>query len=284
MKKIRIPLNATEHVDAAVHGGHESGRPVVILQPATAVPERLYVPFANYLAGRGLTVISYNYRGVGRDAGRQTHRHLRMRDWANDEVNAVIRTAAELYPGSPLMAIGHSFGGHAVGLSEQSRRLTAAVLIASHAGYLGFIKPFTERLKAIFLLHVLGRISNATIGYLPGKKLGLGEDLAGGVVEEWRQWTKLPHYFFDDITLGAREKFSSISCPILCYGFTDDPWATEPAIDELVSHFTSATITPRQISPTDIGSRAIGHLGFFRERHRESLWPGVADWLIEHAQ
>lgn len=282
MQTFKVPLGHTIHLEATAYGGHQSGSPVVILQPATAVPERLYIPFATYLAERGFTVITYNYRGVGKEA--LAHRHLRMRDWADTEVNAVIIAVRNRYSGSPLLAIGHSFGGHAVGLSEQSRHLTAAVLIASNAGYLGFITPLFERLKATFFLHALGRTLGATLGYFPGKRLGLGEDLSAGVLDEWRRWTKLPHYFFDDPSLDAKARFAAIRCPILCYGFTDDPWATEPAITELVRHFRNAHVTRRQFDPAVVGSGSIGHLGFFRERHIEHLWPGVANWLLQQCE
>ena len=34
-----------------------------------------------------------------------------------------------------------------------------------------------------------------------------------------------------------------------------------------------------QRPPQDVGARAIGHFGFFRERFRASLWPQVAQFL-----
>jgi predicted alpha/beta hydrolase len=31
--------------------------------------------------------------------------------------------------------------------------------------------------------------------------------------------------------------------------------------------------------PHEVGAKAIGHFGFFRERFRDSLWREAADWL-----
>ncbi len=260
-------------------GAGAPATPVVIIQPATAVPESFYTPFAEFLAEQGFRAVTYNYRGVGREAGDSSSRLLRMRDWADVDVNAVIDEVRDRFPGAPLAAIGHSFGGHAVGLSDQSRHLKAAVLIASHAGSMRFIQPWTERMKATLLLHVLGPAVATALGYLPGKRLGIGEDLSAGVMHEWRRWTKLRHYFFDDPSLGAAERFARIECPILCYSFADDPWATEPAITELVRHFKNAQVTRRRIDSKQHGSGSIGHLGFFHRRHCDQLWPPITDWL-----
>ena len=35
----------------------------------------------------------------------------------------------------------------------------------------------------------------------------------------------------------------------------------------------------RAIRPADVGERAIGHHGFFAERHRDSLWRETLDWI-----
>ena len=107
---------------------------------------------------------------------------------------------------------------------------------------------------------------SALLGYVPGKRLGLGEDMPAGVFREWSRWTTLPHYFFDDPTLGAAERYAKQQLPILALGFDDDPWANPPAIGLLVSYLTRATVERRQIDPHAAGSGPVGHMGFFRSR------------------
>ncbi len=262
-----------------LHGDATRASPVIVIHPATAVSESVYTPFATYLAAQGFRVVTYNYRGVGADARNPASRRLRMRDWADHDVNAVIGEIRQRFPDAPLAAIGHSFGGHAIGLSEQSKALRAGVLIASPVGSLRFVRPWSERLKATMLLHGLGPLSVAAFGYAPGKRLGVSEDLCAGVLHEWRRWTSLRQYFFDDPSLGAAERFARVGYPILSYGFDDDPWATEPAIAALLRRFSGTSVTHRQIDPAQAGSGPIGHMGFFRSRHRQTLWPPVAAWL-----
>jgi predicted alpha/beta hydrolase len=238
----------------------------------------MYGAFAKFLADRGFLVVTYNYRGVGQMARDPNYRFLRMRDWMEDDAGAVIETVRRRFPDHSISAIGHSVGGHAIGIGSSSYYLNSAVVIASHAGSTRFMKSRWERSRTRFLLHAVGPALCRVFGYLPAKALGLGEDIPRGVLTEWRDWTKLPHYFFDDPSLGAAERFARYRGPLLCYGFDDDPWATPPAIDELLKHFVNAQIERRQIDPATDGRGRVGHFGFFRERNAD-LWHEIADWL-----
>ncbi|KVE70321.1 serine aminopeptidase domain-containing protein [Burkholderia vietnamiensis] len=257
-------------------------RALVLIHPATAVPERLYAGFARFLTTRGFAALTYNYRGIGASRpARLTKLQARMRDWIELDVGAAIAWARDTHRALPLLAVGHSVGGHAVGLSAGTAHLRAAVLVAAHAGSTRLIESAAERLKVRLILHVLGPLASALLGYVPGKRLGLGEDLPAGVFREWSRWTTLPHYFFDDPTLGAAERFSKQRLPILAVGFDDDPWANRRAIDLLVSYLTGAAVERRQIDPHAAGTGPVGHMGFFRSRPGAVLWPGVADWLAQ---
>ena len=33
------------------------------------------------------------------------------------------------------------------------------------------------------------------------------------------------------------------------------------------------------MTPTDTGADRIGHMGFFRPEHRDTLWRGAAEWI-----
>ncbi|KVF72705.1 alpha/beta fold hydrolase [Burkholderia vietnamiensis] len=257
-------------------------RALVLIHPATAVPERLYAGFARFLTTRGFAALTYNYRGIGSSRpARLTKLQARMRDWIELDVGAAIAWARDTHRAVPLLAVGHSVGGDAVGLSAGTAHLRAAVLVAAHAGSTRLIESAAERLKVRLILHVLGPLASALLGYVPGKRLGLGEDLPAGVFREWSRWTTLPHYFFDDPTLGAAERFSKQRLPILAVGFDDDPWANRRAIDLLVSYLTGAAVERRQIDPHAAGTGPVGHMGFFRSRPGAVLWPGVANWLAQ---
>jgi predicted alpha/beta hydrolase len=255
----------------------------VVLHPATAVTQAYYEAFAAWLAGRGFNVLTYDYRGTGRSRpGSLRGLEVTMLEWMNDDVGAVTRWAVARFPGLPLLAVGHSVGGHAIGLSPETAHLRAAVLVASHASASRTVRGFVERLRVRFVLRVLAPLLCALCGYMPGSRLGLGEDLPRGVMLQWARWTALPRYFFDDPAMDAARRMARVDLPLLVLGFDDDPWANPAAMDILVSHFVNARVERRQVGPREAKVPAIGHMGFFRRRCEAVLWTQVADWL--HAQ
>ncbi|WP_411888325.1 alpha/beta fold hydrolase [Hydrocarboniphaga effusa] len=252
----------------------------VVIHPATAVPQRLYQPFAEFLASCGYAVLTYDYRGIGSSAPASLRGFsASMRDWMELDVAAATQVLRERFPGASLLAVGHSVGGHALGISEATHQLRAALIVAAHAGYTGFIEQSVERWRVGAMMRHVGPWCCRLLGYMPGSKLGLGEDLPAGVMRQWARWTRLPNYFFDDPQLGAVQRFAQKRLPLLVLGFDDDPWATRRAISAMMRHYSHCPIEHRQIAPATVGLDAIGHMGFFRRASARKLWPMAEAWL-----
>jgi predicted alpha/beta hydrolase len=88
-----------------------------------------------------------------------------------------------------------------------------------------------------------------------------------------------PHYLFDDPTLAGLRNFANFKGSLRALTFTDDPWATRPAVELLCERLTSTTADIIPVNPAELGVSAIGHFGFFRPEHRDPLWRGSAEWL-----
>ncbi len=251
---------------------------VVLINSAAAVPRKIYRGFASYLAERGAAVVTYDYRGVG-DSRPASLRGFdaRMRDWAALDVAGAIDHVRQVWPRQPLAYVGHSFGGQALGLLPNNTEVSRALFIAAQAGYWRLFTP-PESYRVWALLRMVGVPAAKLAGYAPGR-LGIGEDLPQGVFLEWVRWVMRPRYLFDDETLDTRENYPRFRGSLLAIGIDDDPWATPPAIDLLVSGLKSARIERRQIAPREAGAERIGHFGFFRPERRDPLWREAADWL-----
>src|SRR4051812_22274492 len=93
----------------------------VLINSATAVPRKIYRGLAAYLASRGFAVVTYDYRGTGgsRPASLRGF-DVRMRDWAALDVSGAIDHMRRVWPRLPLAAVGHSFGGQALGLTPNN--------------------------------------------------------------------------------------------------------------------------------------------------------------------
>jgi predicted alpha/beta hydrolase len=261
-------------------------RHAVLINSATAVPRKIYRGFASYLARRGCAVLTYDYRGIGDSrqkapVGSDRSKSLvgfkaTMSDWAALDVTAAVAWMRQRYHALPLSFVGHSFGGQALGLLPNNNEIARALLVASQAGYWKLMTP-PENWRVFFLLNCLGVPLTRLLGYAPGWS-GIGEDLPKGVFMQWVNWVMSPRYLFDS-KLAALQNFTNFKGEMRALSFSDDPWATRPAVELLCSGFTSIQPEILNVAPADAGVTKIGHFGFFRPEHRDTLWRDAAEWL-----
>lgn len=256
-------------------------RHAVLINSATAVPRRLYRGFAGYLAKRGCAVLTYDYRGTG-DSRPATSKSLvgfkaSMSDWAGQDITAAVSWMRERYKTLPFAYVGHSFGGQALGLLPNNSKIERALLIAAQAGYWKLMAS-PERYRVYALLNFVGRPLTRMLGYMPGKA-GLGMDLPKDAFLQWSSWVMSPRYLFDDTGLEALQNFPRYQGALRALCMSDDPWATRPAVELLCSGFTSIRPEIVTVTPAEAGAARIGHMGFFRPDHRNTLWRGAAEWL-----
>jgi len=262
-------------------------RNAVLINSATAVPRKIYRGFAGYLARRGCAVLTYDYRGTGDSrqkalTGYNQQKSLvgfkaSMSDWAALDVTGAVTWMRERYKTLPLGYVGHSFGGQALGLLANNTEVSRALLIAAQAGYWKLMAS-PERFRVYALLNYVGSPLTKLLGYAPGWS-GLGQDLPKGVFEQWVRWVMSERYLFTDSNLPGLSNFANYKGAMRALCMSDDPWATRPAVELLCSGFTATAPEILSVTPVDAGVAKIGHLGFFRPEHRDTLWRGAAEWI-----
>ena len=252
----------------------------VLILPATGVPQAYYARFAAFLAGRGFTVLTFDYRGIGRSL----HSPLRslktgMRDWALLDAAAAFEFLEEQVAPARLMTLGHSFGGQALGLLPRPERIAAALTVGSQSGYWKHW-PALGRAWMWPATHIGLPIVPRLLGYFPGSRLGFGEDLPRGVTIEWASWCRHPRYHVG--ALGAEREYARFAAPLRLYAISDDAFAPARAVQALLELYPRARGEVRTLSPREVNAKRIGHFGFFREAFRDTLWREAADWLEAH--
>lgn len=247
------------------------------IQAAAGVPQQYYAKFAAYLAGRGFTVLSFDYRGIGRSrSARLRGMRARMRDWPLLDAAGAFDFLERAAPGERLMVVGHSIGGVSTALLPQAARLAAVLMVGAQSGYWRNWPPL-HRPGIWLAVHVAIPLLTRIVGYLPSSRLGFGEDLPKDVALEWARWCRHPRYLVG--ALNASEAFARFAAPLRAYVADDDAFAPPRAAAALLELYSGAHPELRAISPRDVGVDRIGHFGFFRERFRETLWREAADWL-----
>lgn len=259
----------------------------VLINSATAVPRKLYRGFAGYLAHRGCAVLTYDYRGIGDSrqkalTGYNQPKSLAgfqasMSDWAAKDVTAAVRWMHERYRDLPLSYVGHSLGGQLLGLLPNNTDVSRALFVAAQAGYWKLMAS-PECYRVYAMLNYVGAPLTKLLGYTPGWA-GLGQDLPKDAFLQWVGWVNNPRYLFQDPNLPGLSNFEKYKGALRAVCFTDDPWATRTAVELLCSGFTEAKPEIVSITPADAGVPKVGHFGFFRPEHRDTLWRGAAEWL-----
>lgn len=161
------------------------------------------------------------------------------------------------------------------GTAEVSRFVT----VATHLAVTRQIEDPRERRRVALILNVLGPPLSRTLGYMPGKRLGLGEDIPSGAMLEWGKWAQKPAYLFSDPSMDAHARSSAVSADVLAVGAADDPWATPTQIDATTSHLSNAHIQRRTYTPAELGASAVGHHGLLRRGVGDQAWPQLLSWL-----
>ena len=262
-------------------------RHAVLINSATAVHRKVYRGFAGYLARRGCAVLTYDYRGTGDSRQKSMTGYNQMKslvgfkasmsDWAAQDVTSAVAWMRGRYKALPFAYIGHSFGGQALGLLPNNSEISRALFVAAQAGYWKLM-AMPERYRVYAMLNFAGVPCTRVLGYTPGW-LGLGMDMPKDVFLQWVSWVDSPRYMFDDKNLAALQNFPKFKGALRALCMSDDPWATRPAVELLCSGFTSIKPDIITVTPKDTTASKIGHFGFFRPEHRDTLWRAAAEWI-----
>ncbi|HEY5806337.1 MAG TPA: alpha/beta fold hydrolase [Povalibacter sp.] len=253
---------------------------IVIVPSAMGVAQSYYARFAQWLAGQGYLVVTFDYRGVGLSAPPSLRDFKAdIFDWARD-CAAVIDFATQQLPGAPLYWLGHSLGGQLLGLIANRDRIRRVVTVAAGSGY-WMENSWPLRGIVWWLWFVAVPLATRIAGYFPGKRLRKVGDLPRGVIEQWRRWCLNSEYVVGAEGEAVRAEYSSVQAPMLAISFTDDELMTDQGIRSLHRLYTQAPVAFRRIAPGDVGVRQIGHFGFFRPQFEQSLWAMVPRWLQE---
>lgn len=259
---------------------------VVVINPATAVKAEYYHRYAAFLAGRGMAVLTYDYRGIGasRQGSLRRWKQITKLDWGRYDCDAVIRHARRAFPDRPIYLVGHSIGGLLLGLAPSAGQVSRALTVGAQYAYWPDYGPG----KSLMWLrwHLLMPVLTAICGYFPARHLGWHEDLPAGAAYEWARRPASLEEAYGHHRLAGDDPlryFPEMRGELLAVGLEDDPFGTPVALDRLLGYYRNARRHHVRIAPASIGSPAIGHFGYFNSRFRETLWQESLDWL-RHGQ
>ena len=247
----------------------ERAKGAVLIVPAMGVPQRFYAPLASFLAERGFTTLTFDFRGIGGSK----HGPLAKLDadivaWAERDTAAALDLLAEKAPGLPITWLGHSLGGQIVPFVPNHAIADKIITVATGSGYWRENAWQTRRKVWLFWF---GAVPLATplFGYFPGKKLGMVGDLPKGVIHQWRRWCLDRDYAAGAEGPRVRAMYADVKTPITSLSFTDDEMMSAINVAKIHGLYERAPKQMRRFEPKELGVGRVGHFGFFRPAMRE---------------
>lgn len=247
---------------------------VLVVGPGAGVEQPFYRPFAEYGARRGYPVVTFDYRSTGR-SGTGTLRNVQatLRQWANQDLDAVLRYVRHGFSQKEIVFVGHCISGEIAGIAPASEHIGRMVLVSCALGCWR-LWPVSSQPR-ILLMKLLAPLLGAWFGYFPGTRLRFLRDLPTGVVREFSNWCNRPNGLFD---VFPDNNYRKLRIPLLAFSFSDD-WLSPPrAVAALLGHFSNTQTRWLHLNPTEAGLTEIGHDGFFDPKAQQ-LWDTMLEWM-----
>lgn len=253
-----------------------------VVASASATPRGFYTDFASHLAGEGVAVLTFDYRGIGDSAPeRMRGFEATQSDWGRLDLAAAVDWLAGERRHDAVHLVGHSVGGQLAGLAPNAGRLESIVGVAAQSGYWRHWPGWRKWTFAELVYLLLPTVSHL-VGYLPTGRLGVWpEDLPKGVALEWARWCRDPRYVLGQVPDETRRQYESLDVPLLAFSFEGDPLAPRPAVDAWTDMYPEAPGTRRHVEGEPDGP--LGHFGFF-QGDRPDLWAEVVHWILHGAE
>jgi predicted alpha/beta hydrolase len=277
----RVELTAEDGLRLIAYSfENQSPRAAIMISCATAVRQQFYFPFARWLHTQGYSVLTFDYRGLGEslDAASVKESPARKQDWGELDMPAALGWLDDKYPEIKKHLVGHSAGGLLFGLMPNYKKLASIVSVGCSTGNV-YKTKMPDRIALSLMLALYFPLAIKTFGYLPAKKMKLGEDLPAGVARQWAHWCSNPGYvsnaFGKDI---KAHHFDEVCAPMVVLNMKDDPIASDANVDALHKLFPRIKLNKVTLDPKAYGLGQVGHMGFFKNSN-SALWPNVTEWL-----
>lgn len=260
-------------------GSDSAAAKVAVFHCGAAIPASRYARFADFLAGHGIPTLTYDYRGIGLSRPASLRGFpATLEDWAQYDCAGAIGWLRSRFPKAEITGIAHSIGCLLFGAAENAGEQAKLVMVGGHTGYSGDYAS-RYRLPMTLLWHGIMPAVTRLVGYFPGRRLGLGEDIPARVALQWaaRRSPELRPGGMDAGDMRTRrllERCATLQRPALLVSASDDAFATASGIHRLMGYYPKLDpLTDLRFTPADAGVPRIGHFGFFTRRAGTTLWP-----------
>lgn len=270
MEKLILFSNGFPVAAHVFHPEKSNGR-LLLINSATGVRQHVYFSFARYFSGKGFTVITYDYCGIGLSKP-ENLKGLKasMRSWGSEDYKAVTEYIKVHFKEYRKYCLGHSVGALIIGMNKDSEIFEKFIFVGTQNAFVGNLKRRTK-IEAYMGFGIVQPLMTAFLGYFPAHWFGLGESLPKNCASDWR--TLILNKKSTGALLEKTGDYSkSLSQEVFVIRAEDDAWLTEKGVERLLND-TYPNLKPayRLIKASESEKGEIGHINFFRS-YNGKLW------------
>ncbi|KQT16885.1 alpha/beta hydrolase [Chryseobacterium sp. Leaf404] len=269
----RIYLNNFSGAKICLHifSPEEKTDQLLLINSATGVRQQIYFSFAAFARRNGMTVITYDYEGIGLSkTGNLKKSKASMRSWGTSDFKTITEFLIQNFPNHKKFCLGHSVGALIVGMNDDSKIFEKLIFVATQNAFIGNLK-WKTKIEAFFGFGFAQPFFTEIFGYFPAHWFGLGESLPKNCAYDWR--TLILNRKSTNRLLEKTTDFSKyLNQKVLVLYAEDDAWLTEKGVKSLLND-TYANLKPtfRILKTSESEKGIIGHINFFRS-YNQKLW------------
>lgn len=252
---------------------------LLLINSATGVKQQIYFSFAKYLAEKGFTVITYDYRGIGESKPKKMNGFkASMRIWGTVDFKTVTNFIKKEYAGFDKFCLGHSVGALILGMNADSQIFKKFIFVATQDAYLGNLN-FKVAVAGLLGFGIALPIMTHFLGYFPANRFGLGESLPKGVAFDWQTLILNKKSTKRLYETNEADFSKNLYQPTFIIHAEDDSWVTQKGMRNLMkTTYPHLKTTYREVEISESDKSEIGHVNFFRSFNR-GLWKIVLEQL-----
>lgn len=273
----RIALPTGDELSMLVHPGPPDS-PVVMIWPALGMAARRYRRFLADLVAVGLTAVAVDYRGYGASTPRNGRGStVGYADIAGTDFPAVVAELESLFPGRPLILLGHSIGGQTgiMYAASAPEKLAGAVFIGVSTPW---IRAYPGLLKLVPAVgtHVAAGLASV-VGYYPGDRLRFLGRQSKPLMHDWARLARTGDFDRVGRGVGYTELIERLDSDVLVIDVEGDWMAPPAAVDDFCRRLPSARIDRWHAGPEATSGRVVGHIDWIDDG--TVIAARIADWV-----
>lgn len=280
MKRITILTEDHYSLSAHLFEPKKTNGKLLLINSATGVKQQIYFSFAQFFSEQGVTVITYDYRGIGLSKpDKMKGFEASMRIWGTKDYKALTNYIKTNFSSHQKFCLGHSVGALILGMNRDSKMFEEFIFVGSQNAYVGNLKLKTK-IEAYLGFGIIQPLSTRLLGYFPANWFSLGESLPSECAFDWR--ILILHKKSTNKLLEKIQDFSrNLTQKVFVIRAEDDVWLTEKGVKSLLENtYPNLKPTYRIIRTAESEKGEIGHINFFRG-YNNKLWNIIFERLEE---